>query len=76
VQAAQPLSWATVAMGRAQVAASTWGREFWPNPAQYCATFIPFFEFQFSKLNYRNSYRILKFIENRIKLRKIYNKFH
>jgi hypothetical protein len=48
-----PLAWATVAMGHTQVAASAWGHDFRPNPAQYYATFILFSEFQFSNLNYR-----------------------
>jgi hypothetical protein len=44
-RAVQPLAWATMVMGRAQVAASVWSRDLGPNPAQYC---VLFFDFPFS----------------------------
>jgi hypothetical protein len=75
MRAAQPLAWATMAVGHAQVAANAWSRDLGPNPAQYCATFIQFSEFQFSNLNYINLYMIPKFIEICRKFTKMQSKF-
>jgi hypothetical protein len=44
-------------------------------PKAQPSTVRGFFYFSISFLNYRNSYKILKFVQNEIKLRKIRNKF-